>query len=212
MLRSLLRSPLNRTIVGQPNGAHSAGGSGWRSSLRTRKLSPGSELVESTSCPLVHRVSPVSAAVSADGKYVALFDNWHRTGYGPNAITIYAERGNLLRSFAVMDILVEAEIRRLSMSVSSVRWLSSVRFEGSVLAIEAYQEDPSGKTISSFTVRLDPATGRVLRLPADLKRLDEQRTSCRKLRGGRAETDWKACHAKMGSDVWCALCLSIDER
>ena len=72
--------------------------------------------------PLINDVSPVSALVANGGKYVVTFDNWHSTGYGNDAVVIYDEKGSLIRSFALTDIVSESYFNAMPRSASSIQW------------------------------------------------------------------------------------------
>jgi hypothetical protein len=71
---------------------------------------------------LINDVSPVSALVSRDGRYVVTFDNWHSMGYGKSAIVLYGPGGALRASFALSDFLTPKQMARLPRSISSLRW------------------------------------------------------------------------------------------
>lgn len=71
---------------------------------------------------LTNDVSPVDVLISNSGQYVATFDNWHRLGYGPNAVVIYGQDGHLIRELSLEDFLAKREIDQLPKSVSSIMW------------------------------------------------------------------------------------------
>ena len=71
---------------------------------------------------LSNRVAPVSALVSADGKHVVTFDNWHSLGHGDNVVVIYDQAGKLIKKLAISDFVDAALERRLPRSVSSLWW------------------------------------------------------------------------------------------
>ena len=72
--------------------------------------------------PLVNEVSPVSALVSNDGKYLVTFDNWHQAGYGDDVVVIYRSDGTLVKKFGLDDLFTENDIRSFRRSVSSIWW------------------------------------------------------------------------------------------
>jgi hypothetical protein len=72
--------------------------------------------------PLVNEVSPVAALVSNDGRFVVTFDNWHSVGYGDDVVVIYRTTGDLVRKFALQDLLTEGDIEILPHSTSSIWW------------------------------------------------------------------------------------------
>ena len=162
---------------------------------------------------LVNDDAPVEVVVDSTGRFVATFDNWYATGYGSNAVVVYGPDGAVVRSLSLLDLLLPAEIARLSMSVGSVRWLESARFEGAtdrrLLEIQVRQAASDGTPTASIALRLDPITGSALRSDADLEKIAEQRVLCQTLPASDSSIEWKACLAKATSDVWCALCRRL---
>ncbi|WP_326914109.1 hypothetical protein [Sphingopyxis chilensis] len=77
---------------------------------------------------ILNDVAPVSAIVRDDGEYAITFDDWHGTGYGPNAVVIYGSRGKLVRALALSDILPADYIEALPHSVSSIHWRGDPHF------------------------------------------------------------------------------------
>lgn len=77
---------------------------------------------------LVNEVAPPSALVSDDGLHVATTGNWFSSGPGPNVVVIYGQNGELIRSFALGDLLSEGYIAALPHSVSSIRWGTVSKF------------------------------------------------------------------------------------
>jgi hypothetical protein len=72
--------------------------------------------------PLVNDVAPVSALVSDRSGAFVTFDNWHSKGCCDDTIVIYDRLGNMVRKFALTDILTEKEISNLPRTVSSTHW------------------------------------------------------------------------------------------
>ena len=72
--------------------------------------------------PLVNEVSPVNAVVSADGRYVVTFDNWHQVGYGDDVVVIYQSNGALVKKFGLADLFTESDIRSFIHTASSIWW------------------------------------------------------------------------------------------
>lgn len=72
--------------------------------------------------PLVNEVSPVSALVSGDGRYVVTFDNWHNAGYGDDVVVIYRSDGTLVRKLGLKEIFTRADIATFERSTSSIWW------------------------------------------------------------------------------------------
>jgi len=71
---------------------------------------------------LVNEISPVSALVTDDGKYVITFNDWGRLGYGDNVIVIYDSTGVVAKKFSLEDILSEDELLLIPHTVSSIWW------------------------------------------------------------------------------------------
>jgi hypothetical protein len=71
---------------------------------------------------LLNDVSPLHVLVSKSGNYVITFDNWASVGYGDNVVVIYGSNGEMIRKYALEDILDAAAIDRVPMSVSSRWW------------------------------------------------------------------------------------------
>ena len=98
------------------------------------------------------------------------------------------------------------------MSVSSVWWHDGAHFEDGVLEVRIRQEDEDGKKLASIAIRLDAATGRLLRPVAIVKAIEDEKTLCQSLFRRQREEDWKACLGNSRPAVWCALCRSMHER
>lgn len=77
---------------------------------------------------IANDVAPVLALVRDDGQYAVTFDDWHGTGYGPNAVVIYGVGGKLIRALALSDIVSADYIKALPHSVSSIHWRGDPRF------------------------------------------------------------------------------------
>ncbi len=77
---------------------------------------------------IANDVAPVFALVRDDGGYAVTFDDWHGTGYGPNAVAIYDAGGQLVRALALSDVLPADYIQALPHSVSSIHWRGDPRF------------------------------------------------------------------------------------
>jgi hypothetical protein len=78
---------------------------------------------------LVNDVSPVSALVTADGRHVVTFDNWHSMGYGKDVVVIYGPEGGLVTSLGLAGFLSEEQIARLPRSISSIQWGGAHHFD-----------------------------------------------------------------------------------
>ena len=77
---------------------------------------------------IANDVAPVSALVRDDGEYAVTFDDWHGTGYGPNAVVIYGPQGKTVRALALSDVVPADYIKALPHSVSSIHWRGDPRF------------------------------------------------------------------------------------
>jgi len=72
--------------------------------------------------PLVNEVSPVSALVSGDGRYVVTFDNWASVGHGDDVVVIYRSDGTLLRKFGLEELFTRADIGTFKRTTGSIWW------------------------------------------------------------------------------------------
>jgi TonB family protein len=115
--------------------------------------------------PLVNEVSPVSALVSADGKYVVTFDNWHMMGFGDDVVVIYKSDGTLIRKFGLADLFTKGDIETFRRSVSSIWWWVEEHYiddKGGTLILK-----PGTKELYR-EVKIELATGRPLEPKRDL--------------------------------------------
>lgn len=71
---------------------------------------------------LPNEVAPVEVLVASDGRYVVTFDEWGRVGWGPNVVVIYGPAGEIVKRFALEDILKPEEVAALVQTVSSRWW------------------------------------------------------------------------------------------
>ena len=76
---------------------------------------------------LINKVTPVSAFVSVDAKYLVTFDNWHTMGYGVDVMVYYDNQGNLIKRHMLEDIS-PFPINTYSTSMSSIRWRCDTKF------------------------------------------------------------------------------------
>jgi hypothetical protein len=136
--------------------------------------------------PLSNEVAPVSAVVSNEG-LVATFDNWHGTGYGPNAVAIYDGRGKLVRALSLKSFLPPEYIRALPRSVSSIQWRGEPRTQGRQLIVPVVVPsiDPGRNrdAMQYVDVRFDLASGERLpdAGPAWSRALEAARSTARQL-------------------------------
>jgi TonB family protein len=123
----------------------------------------GKDYSKLTEFPLINEVSPTSALVSNDGKYVVTFDNWHSVGYGPDVVVIYRADGTLVKQFGLSDLFTERDIEKFSRSVSSIWWGGDHHIDDEgVLHLKAKAQDH----IRELTI--DLATGRLLESQREL--------------------------------------------
>ena len=73
---------------------------------------------------LLNPTAPYQVLVADSGEYVVTSDDWGGLGYGANVVVIYGPEGELVRKFALEDLLTEEEIALVPHSTSS-RWWSS---------------------------------------------------------------------------------------
>lgn len=158
---------------------------------------------------LVNDVSPVSAVVSPDGRFIATFDNWHSTGYGPHTVVLYAVDGHLVRSLNLYDFLLREEISTLSMSVSSIHWLKEAHFEGNAspvtLVLSVEPRAGTGTELPPLLVRIDASTGMPLRSTSDLEAIGLQQQYCQPDTWQKSPVDL-GCEGRHRFDTWCNLC------
>ncbi len=110
---------------------------------------------------LVNDVSPVSAMVAPDGRYVVTFDNWHSVGRGQHVVVIYDSQGRLIRSLSLSDIVPVEWIRALPHSVSSTAWAGEHRFRGEQLILQVLipSKDALSGDVEFVDVALQLGTG-----------------------------------------------------
>jgi hypothetical protein len=171
-----------------------------------RRRQPGLRYQILWSRPLLNDVAPAAVVVHPAGSYVVAIDNWAHRGYGAHAVAIYGRKGDLVRAFSLLDLLLPGEIARLEMSVSSVWWMNEAAFDRDVLTLTVAQEGARGEGLPPLRLRLEAATGRLLRHPADLAKIEQQKDSCRLLASTGNSIDLPRCMARVGSRVWCNLC------
>jgi hypothetical protein len=131
--------------------------------------------------PLPNEVAPVQALVSDDGKYTITLGNWNSVdkdedgavsisfGYwqlldvGGNIVAIYGDRGRMIRSLALNDLLPSDWIEALQWSASPWGRAYSLSADGSrlVLEIAIPPEEKLGQG-DGIEIELDLATGRLV--------------------------------------------------
>jgi hypothetical protein len=68
---------------------------------------------------LVNSISPVSARLTNDGRYVVTFDNWAGVGYGDDVVVIYGPDGSMIEKFSLYDLAPSEVISEMGRTVSS---------------------------------------------------------------------------------------------
>lgn len=75
---------------------------------------------------LVNKVSPVSAYLTIDGYFIT-FNEWHKVGY-ENSVVLYNNKGKLIKSYRLEDLLPEAKIKLVPRTVSSRWWNEDAQY------------------------------------------------------------------------------------
>lgn len=125
---------------------------------------------------LVNEVSPAEVIVSNDGSYIATFDNFYTSGYGPEAVVIYRSGGSVVRQLALEDFLTENDIATLPGSNYSRWWGRGHYFEEKtnllVLRIVSGNESPGVfydlKGAKFYEIKLNLTTGTLVESKRDL--------------------------------------------
>lgn len=121
---------------------------------------------------LLNEVSPVSALVSNNGKYVVTFDNWHSVGYGDDVVVIYGPSGALVKKFGLEDLLTEGDIETLPRSVSSIWWGGEHYIDDAngilILKVVANGKSYWEQDAKFHELKIELATGRPLESKRDL--------------------------------------------
>ena len=73
--------------------------------------------------------APHKVLVADSGEYVVTSDDWGGVGYGDNVVVIYGPEGELVRTFALEDLLTEEEIALVPHSTSSRWWCGVHEFD-----------------------------------------------------------------------------------
>ena len=114
---------------------------------------------------LLNDVSPVRALVTADGRYVVTFDNWHSMGYGKDVVVIYGPEGRLVTSLGLAGFLSKEQIARLPRSISSIQWGGAHHFDQAerhvVLLVAAARDESASGADGWQTVVIALEDGRV---------------------------------------------------
>jgi hypothetical protein len=113
---------------------------------------------------LLNPSAPHQVLVADSGEYVVTFDEWGRVGYGPNVVVIYGPEGDVVKNFALEDLLTEEEITRVPHTVSS-RWWGGDHYldeeAGKVVLVVGREAEPTAVTAPEREIRITLATGEV---------------------------------------------------
>lgn len=131
---------------------------------KLERRSPSGQWEEVWDRPLVNEVSPVSALVSESGGYVVTFDNWHSAGWGDDAVVIYDDLGEVVRSMALTDFLPQPYFEALPRTVSSIWWSGDHRIVGDrlILQVVVPTDSLSDPERTYLEIIVDLPTGQVL--------------------------------------------------
>ena len=117
------------------------------------------------SAELLNPAAPHKVLVADSGEYVVTFDEWGRVGYGPAVVVIYGAEGDVVKNFALEDLLTEEEIVDVPHTVSS-RWWGGEHYldeeAGEVVLVVGREAEPAALTAPEREIRIALATGEVL--------------------------------------------------
>lgn len=128
-----LRSPaeyFEDKVNGQAPAGAPAGSQTLSATATLEKRESSGRWIKAWSRQLANDVAPVDVLVANAGRTIVTFDDWHAMGYGPNAIAIYDDRGNLVRGLSLEDIFPKWLVAAQSHSVSSIWWRGQPRISG----------------------------------------------------------------------------------
>lgn len=100
---------------------------------------------------LANRVAPMDVLVSAEGQRVITFDNYGNLGFGKEVVVFYDEKGDILKQYALEDILSEEEIQQVPRTVSSRWWRGKTSIDEELGIVEV--EARLGDTIKNRTLK-----------------------------------------------------------
>lgn len=127
----------------------------------------GVEYTRVRSFPLLNEVAPVSALVSADGRYFVTFDNWHSMGYGDDVVVLYRGDGTVIRKYSLVQLLSEKRVASLPHTVSSIWWSGTHRLDEKrgelVLQVAAEGSQAFDENRKYSELRLSLSSGEIVR-------------------------------------------------
>jgi tetratricopeptide (TPR) repeat protein len=112
------------TPTSQPGAKRAAERSGPPATLSEVR---GRERTERWRSRLVNEVGPGIACIRDDGRFVVTLDE-HAVGGAKHAVVIYDERGELVREFALRELLTRSDWERVRSRGNYVEWLRGARF------------------------------------------------------------------------------------
>jgi hypothetical protein len=116
---------------------------------------------------LVNKVAPVSALVSDGGEYVVTFDNWYGKGFGDDVVVIYGAGGQVIKKYALEELLSAEEVKRVPRSVSSRHWGGEHRLDEAsmtlVLSIASGRMNRETGAPEFYERKIELATGNLIR-------------------------------------------------
>jgi hypothetical protein len=114
---------------------------------------------------LENPIAPHKVLVANSGEYVVTFDEWGRVGYGPNAVVIYGPEGEVIKKYALEDLLTEDEIAAVPTTVSS-RWWGGDHYldeeAGVIVVVIGREVEPASAAAPKREVRIRLSDGEVL--------------------------------------------------
>lgn len=156
----------SEAVKGKDNPGQQRGGNQNAGGVLEKKNSSG-QWQKIWSNSLSNDVSPVSAMVTNSGRYVVTFDNWQTVGYGNDVIVIYDGKGELVRNFALTDLISKVHMNSLPRSVSSLNWAGKHEFsdDENELTLKILIPQVSQEAAKEYlTINLNMGNGKILSL------------------------------------------------
>jgi hypothetical protein len=114
---------------------------------------------------LANPYAPHKVLVADSGRYVVTFDEWGGVGYGSSVVVVYGPGGELIKQFALEDLLAEEELEAVPHTVSS-RWWGGEHYldeeAGVVVLAIGGAAEPAAFTAPGRELRIRLADGEVL--------------------------------------------------
>lgn len=118
--------------------------------------------------PLADSYEPVNVLVHDGGKWVVTIDSWGGMGYGDHVVVIHNRHGDIVRKFALADMLPPEKIAGFRRSTSSIWWFYDAWFldETDQLEIRIVSNGETARwsrtEICEDYLRIDLAAGEVV--------------------------------------------------